>query len=153
MKTIKRNVRAYLYRHYKKDIWDGDIEQGKTDVLDLWPNLKLCVGFYYKNCPEMIQYRNIAEKPIAFDCTKKFMRSLDKYCTTKTMRLRLIDELTRKVYRIPSAGLRDVPIKERSDLWHFYVTDSWRVFYRKKGNRILLEDFCPHKKPAHSRHY
>lgn len=79
------------------------------------------------------------------------MKSLNKYCATDTLKLKLIHALTKIVYKIPCGGLCDTAIKERTDLWHFYVTNSWRVFYRKKNNYILLEELCSHKKLSYYR--
>jgi len=92
---------------------------------------------------EMKQYHTASIQPSKFEYTEGFVKSLNKYCTTSSLKLKLIDALTKMIYRIPSSGLRDAPIEEREGLWHFYVSDSLRVFYRKEDNYILLEGFLP----------
>lgn len=153
MRAMKKNVKAYLFKRFKKVIKDEDLPYDQPKMLDSWPDLRLCVELYYKTSPAMQQYHHTARQPIEFDYTEKFSKSLDKHCTTKILKLRLIDALTKIVYKIPSGGLRDAPIKERINLRHFYVSDSWRVFYRKNNNYILLVEFCPHKKLLYSRRY
>jgi len=142
---MKKNVKVYLFQRFKNIALD-ETPYEQINVLDQWPNLKLCVEIYYKSHPEMKQYHQTTRQPIEYEYTEKFMKLLNKYCTTKTLKLKLIDTLTKIVYKIPCSGLCDTPIKERVDLWHFYVSSSWRVFYRKKNSYILLEKFCPHKK-------
>ncbi|MGB3340466.1 MAG: hypothetical protein WBB37_03180 [bacterium] len=150
---MKRNVKAYLFKWFKKTVKDDEDTSQRLGVLDPWPDIKLCVEVYYKNHPEMRQYHYKINQPIEFECTEGFSRSLSKNCKTKTLRIKLIDALTKVVYKIPSGGLHDTPIKERADLWHFYVSDAWRVFYRKKNNYMVLEEFCSHKKLLYYRRH
>ena len=99
----------------------------------------------------MKQYQHATEQPVKFEYTEGFVKSLNKHCTTNSLKLKVIDALTKMIYRIPCSGLRDAPIKERNGLWHFYISNSLRVFYRKGDNYMLLEEFCAHKKITHER--
>lgn len=146
---MKNNVRVYLNQRYRKIIWDADDPNREPDILKWWPDIRRCVESYYGTSLEMRQYQRTAGPAMAFIWTDRFAKSLSKFCTTPKIKLQLIDALTKKVYKVRSSGLRDVPIKERSDLWHFYVSNSWRVFYRKKSGYILLDEFCPHKKGSY----
>lgn len=150
---MKRNVKAYLFNWFKKPKKNEDTAQRQPHVLDPWPDVRLCVELYYNNHSEMKQYRKTIKEPIELECTELFYRSLNKNCKTKNLKIKLIDALTKMVYRIPCGGLHDTPIKERADLWHFYVSDTWRVFYRKKNNQIVLEEFCSHKKLSYYRRH
>jgi hypothetical protein len=150
---MKRNIKEYLFRLYKRAVWEDKEPPDQTNVLDHWPDLKLCVESHYKTHPGMKRYHRTARQPIEFKSTKKFMKSLNKHCTTDNLKSQFITALTKIVYKIPCGGLCDTAIKERTNLWHFYVSDSWRVFYRKKNNYILLEELSPHKKQLYSRRY
>jgi hypothetical protein len=146
---MKSTVRIYLNQRHQKIVWDTNDPNRKADILEWWPDIKCCVELYYKNSPEMKQYQRTVGPAMMFKWTDRFAKSLSKFCVTKNMKLQLIDALTKKVYKVHCGGLRDVPIKERSDLRHFYVSNSWRVFYRKKSGYILLEEFCLHKKGSY----
>jgi len=148
---MKKSVKAYLLKRFNDVNWDEDGTEVPVDPLAQWPNIKLCVESYYNSHPEMKQYHQTARKPVEFRYTEKFMKSLDRYCTTIALKTKLIDALTKKVYGIPCSGLRDAPIKEKLGLWHFYITVSWRVFYRKEDDYLLFEEFSPHKKTKYCR--
>ena len=148
---MKKNVRTFLYNRHKNIMFDDGCPQEDCRTIDCWPDIKLCVETHYKNHPGIRRYHDTEQQPIEFQCSKKFMRSLNKYCTTDTLKLRLIHALTKIVYKIRCGGLCDTAIKERTDLWHFYVTNFWRVFYRKKNDYILLEELCSHKKLSYYR--
>lgn len=64
----------------------------------------------------MQQYHNVLEKPLEFEYTEKFLKSVIKYCATMPLKKQFIDALTKVIYRIPSSGLGDVQIKEIKDL-------------------------------------
>ena len=148
---MKKNVKAYLFKWCKRTKKDEENYPEQIKVMDVWPDIRLCVECYYKNHPEMKHYHNTKKQPVKLEYTEGFLRSLHKNCKTKSLRIKLIDALAKLVYKIPCGGLHDTPIKERADLWHFYVSDAWRVFYRKKNDRILLEEFCSHKKLSYHR--
>jgi len=142
-----------LFKWFKKKVkYEKSIEQ-QPGILDLWPDIGKCVEIYFKNHSEMKQYPNTIKQPIEVECTESFLRSLDKNCKARDLRIKLIDAVSKLVYKIPCGGLHDTPIKERTDLWHFYVSDSWRVFYKKKNNYIVLEEFCSHKKLSYHRRH
>ena len=148
---MKKKLRDYLYNRWRQIVWEKESPPVLPNTLDCWPDLKLCVKLHYKTHPGMQRYHSTIKQPIKFKFTEKFMKSLNKYCTTNALRSQFIDSLTKVVYKIPCAGLYDKSIKERSNLWHFYVSLSWRVFYRKGKNHIVLEEFCPHKKLLYHR--
>lgn len=148
---MKKKTRTYLYKRYKKIMWDDSPLDQQINVLAAWPDLKKCVEVYYKSHPGMSDENEDDQQPIIFKCTEKFMKSLNKYCVSRKRKLQFIDALAKIVYKIPSVGLYDKAIKERTNLWHFYVSRSWRVFYQKKEKFILLKDFGPHKKLAYYR--
>ena len=52
----------------------------------------------------MKQYHETIKKPIAIEYTEKFLRSVDKNCRTKSLRIKLIDALVKLVHKIPSGG-------------------------------------------------
>lgn len=150
---MKKSVRDYIIQRYKTISFDEERPRQPNRMLDYWPDLKRCVEYYYEAYPEMHQYHGKAVKPIEFLYYGKFIKSLNKYCKTIALKTQFIDALTKIVYRIPSGGLCDKPIRERTDLWHFYVSNSWRVFYRKKKDLLILEEICPHKKLLYPRRY
>jgi hypothetical protein len=147
---MKKNVKILLYQRNKKIRWD-DADEATVNVLGEWPDLKLCTELYYKTNPEMKQYQHTTREPARFGFSEGFMKSLNKYCTTKALKHKLIASMTKIIFRIPSSGLRDAPIKENPGLRHFYISASWRVFYSKKNDYILFEEFCPHKKAQYYR--
>jgi hypothetical protein len=148
---MKKNVRIFLYQRNKNILWKDDTEEGPINVLDKWPDLKLCIKLHYQTDSEMKQYHHIVREPAKFGFGEGFMKSVNRYCTTTSLKLKLIDSMTKIIYRIPSSGLRDASIKERPGLWHFYISASWRVFYRKSDDYMLFEEFCPHKKAHYYR--
>lgn len=145
---MKDKTRKYLHNRYRKISWDETPPEEPIDALHCWPDLRTCVGQHYKTLPGTGKKYAGTAQPLTFECTDRFMKSLNKYCTSRKRKLQFIDALTKVVYRIPTTGLYDRAIKERADLRHFYVSRSWRVFYQKKENRIILENFGPHKKLA-----
>jgi len=147
---MKRNVKILLYQRHKKIRWD-DTDEATVNVLDKWPDLKLCMELHYKTSPEMKQYNHTIREPVKFGFSEGFIKSVNRYCTTKTLRFKLIDSMMKIVHRIPCSGLRDAPIKESPGLWHFYISVSWRVFYTKKDDYIIFEELCPHKKAQYYR--
>jgi len=147
---MKKNVKAFLYERYKDVIIDDGCPIMECKALDCWPDIDLCVETHYNIYPGMKRYHG-SKSPIKFKCTNKFMKSLEKYCTDNSLRLKLIHTLSCIVYGIPCGGLCDTAIKERANLWHFYVTYSLRVFYRKRKDYIVLEELCPHKKQSYYR--
>jgi len=150
---MKKSAKDYVYQRYKNTVFDEAIRPDLSNMLSGWPNLKRCVEFYFENNPEMKRYHGHEIEPLKFDYSGKFIKSLNKYCKTTILRTQFIDALTKIVYRIPAGGLCDTPIKERTGLWHFYVSNFWRVFYRKKTKCILLEEICPHQKLLYIRRY
>lgn len=125
--------------------WEEEYFTGRIDVLEPWPDLKQCVRRYYA---VLLERTNLVpdQPPVAFDCSRSFLKAVDRYCQTGEEKLRLLDAVTKKVYNIPSSGLKDRPIREKPGLWHFYVSDYWRVYYRVKASLIRLERFCGHPK-------
>lgn len=150
---MKKSVRIYILGRFKKIKWDEDNSDEPVEPLVYCPDLKLCVESYYNSHPGMKQHHRVAEQPVKFEYTEGFMKSLNKYCTISSLKLKVIDALTKMIYRIPISGLRDAPIKERDDLWHYYVSDSLRMFYRKGDNYMLLEELCSHKKITYHRQH
>jgi hypothetical protein len=149
--SMKRSVRTYLRTRFKGLEWDRYGPDEAIDPLAGWPDLSACVASYMDLHPEMKQDGRTAGESAEFECSRRFLKSLDRYCTTRSLRLRLLDSLAKCAYRVPCRGLRERPIKERDGLWHFYISASWRVFYRKHGNRIVFEEFGPHKKVPYHR--
>jgi hypothetical protein len=151
-RPVKKNAKIMLYARRKKIRWNDesdDIALNRRMVLNAWPDLITCIDLYYRLNPTMAQYRKKSKPPMNMDCTARFTRSTDKYCITDELKIQVIDALTKLLFRIPSSGLGDVQIKEKTDLWHLRISYSWRVFYRKNENTIQLLELCPHKKPAY----
>ena len=138
-----------MYHHLRKKKLSADSEQPPLTTHDCWPNLEQCVTTYYNTHPGMKEHQKINYEPITFKYTDKFMKSLVESCKTDAMKLQFIDALTKLVYKIPSPGLHDQPIKEKKDLWRFYVSYSWRVYYRREKDQIVLEEFYRHNKPPY----
>ncbi len=149
---MKDSVKKYLYNRLRQ-IKIEDEPEPDIPPCEAWPDLKKCVELYFKISPAMQQYHNVLEKPLEFEYTEKFLKSVTKYCTTMPLKRQFIDALTKVVYKIPSSGLGDVQIKEMDDLYHFYVSFSFRAYYRKRDNKIILEKFIPHKKKGFERHF
>ena len=148
---MKKNVEILFFRRHARIARDVDEPDVPTEALGYWPDLHRCVESHCQSHPEIMHYHRTRKQPIEFRYGEKFTRSLNAHCTTASLRMKLVDKLTRIVHRIPGSGLRATPIRERADLWHFYVSDSWRVFYRKKSGIMVLEEFSPHKKPSYFR--
>lgn len=149
---MKESVKKYLYqkkRQIKIDVESEEIE----NPCEFWPDLKKCVEIYFKIFPSMQQYHNILKEPLDFEYSERFLKEVVRYCTTNELKRRFIDALTKVIYKIPGAGLGDVKIKEMDDLYHFYVSFLFRVYYRKKDDKIILEKFIPHKKKGFERHF
>ncbi len=149
---MKESVKRYLYQRQKQIKIDDEPEQIENPC-ELWPDLKKCVEIYFKIFPAMQQYHNVLKDPMEFEYSDKFLKEVTKYCITNEQKRRFIDALTKVVYKIPSAGLGDVKIKEMGDLYHFYVSFLFRVYYRKIENKIVLEKFISHKKKGFERHF
>lgn len=149
---MKESVKKYLFKRQKRIKIEPDIEE-EIHPCDAWPDLKKCIEIYFKISPSMQQYHNILDKPMEFEYSDRFLKEVIDYCTTESLKRQFIDALTKVVYSIPGAGLGDVKIKEMHDLYHFYVSLSFRVYYRKKDDRIFLEKFLVHKKKGFERHF
>jgi len=149
---MKESVKKYLYHRQRKIKIDNEPEQIENPC-ELWPDLKKCVEIYFKISPAMQQYHNVLKEPLDFEYSENFLKAVERYCTTNELKRQFIDALTKVVYRIPSSGLQDVKIKEMGDLYHFYVSFSFRVYYRKKDDHIVLEKFIVHKKKGFERHF
>ncbi len=142
-----------MFKRHKKIARDEEDPYKQSNILHAWPNLISCVEMHYKIHPAMKRHHHTIREPIELRYTEKFMKSLKKHCTTDDLKSKFVAALTKIVYKIPCGGLCNTAIKERRDLWHFYVSNFWRVFYRKKNDYILLEEFCPHKKHLYARRY
>jgi len=149
---MKESVKKYLY-HRQRQIKIEDEPEQIENPCELWPDLKKCVEIYFKISPSMQQYHNVLKKPLDFEYSENFLKAVERYCTTNELKRQFIDALTKVVYKIPSSGLQDVKIKEMGDLYHFYVSFSFRAYYRKKDDLIILEKFIPHKKKGFERHF
>ncbi len=146
---MKKNIKIFMYNRLKKKKLISEPEAIELTIYDYWPNLEKCVVVYYKTHPGMKEHYQTKTRPIKFKYTEKFIKSLVESCKTDAMKLQFIDGLTKLVYKIPSPGLHDQPIKEKKDLRRFYVSYSWRVYYRRKKDYIVLEEFYPHNKPPY----
>uniref|UniRef100_A0A7V0Z648 Uncharacterized protein n=1 Tax=candidate division WOR-3 bacterium TaxID=2052148 RepID=A0A7V0Z648_UNCW3 len=149
---MKESVKKYLY-HRQRQIKNEDEPEQIENHCELWPDLKKCVEIYFKISPSMQQYHNVLKEPLDFEYSENFLKAVERYCTTNELKRQFIDALTKVVYKIPSSGLQDVKIKEMGDLYHFYVSFSFRVYYRKKDDHIILKKFIPHKKKGFERHF
>lgn len=148
---MKESVKKYLYHRHKQIKIEDEPEE--ENPCELWPDLKKCVELYYKISPSMQKYHKVLKNPLDFEYSENFLKEVVRYCTTNELKRRFIDALTKVVYKISGPGLGDVKIKEMDDLYHFYVSFSFRVYYRKKDNIIFLEKFLPHKKKGYERHF
>ncbi|MCX7995803.1 MAG: hypothetical protein N3A65_08575 [candidate division WOR-3 bacterium] len=149
---MKDSVRKYLHQRHRQIKIDDEPEKIENPC-EFWPDLKKCVEIYFKIFPSMQQYHNVLQNPLDFEYSDKFLKEVVRYCTTNELKRRFIDALAKVVYKIPSAGLGDVKIKEMDDLYHFYVSFQFRVYYRKIDNKIILEKFISHKKKGFERHF
>lgn len=146
---MKKNIKIFMYHRMKKKKISTEEESPQLTAYDFWPDLKRCVAIYFNTHLGMKQYQLVKTEPIKFVYTDKFKKSLVESCTTDAMKFQFIDALTKLIYKIPSSGLHDQPIKEKKDLRRFYVSYSWRVYYRRKKDHIVLEEFYPHNKPTY----
>ncbi len=149
---MKDSVKRYLYER-KKMIKIEEEPEEDIHPCDAWPDLKKCVELYFQISPSMQQYHNVLKDPLEFEYSESFLKEVVKYCTTNQQKRQFVDALTKVVYKIPGSGLGDVKIKEMDDLYHFYVSYSFRVYYRKKDNYLYLEKFVVHKKKGFERHF
>lgn len=149
---MKDSVKKYLYHRQKQIKIDVESEEVENPC-EYWPDLKKCVEIYFNISPSMQQYHNILKDPLDFEYSESFLKEVVRYCTSNDLKRQFIDALTKVIYKIPGAGLGDVKIKEMGDLYHFYVSFLFRVYYRKKDNKIFLEKFIPHKKKGFERHF
>ena len=150
---MKKNTKILLSMQRKKIRWNDetDDELNQRMVLDAWPDLSTCVNLYYRLYPALGQHCEKMDQQTDLECSRQFTKSLHRHCTSDTLKLQVIDALTKLVYSIPCVGLANAPIKERTGLYHIRVSYFWRLFYEKAGRAVVLLEFCPHKKQAHSR--
>ena len=121
-------------------VWDETSWIERLASRDFWPDLKRCVDLYFLSDHGMRQHPQALRKPVAFECTRGFIRSVNELCDSSTRRA-LIKALSKRVYGIHDASLRDESFKR---IRRFRVTDFWRVHYRSVGSSIVLEEFGPH---------
>lgn len=108
---------------------------------DWWPDLRKYIKLYFITEISLKSYPGVREKPIPHEFSGKFMKSLEKHCKDKNLRISLVKALTKRVYGILDRSLNDEPFK---DVRRFRVTDFWRVHYRIKEDLIIFEEFGPH---------
>ena len=121
-------------------VWDQESWTLQLCSQDYWPDLQKCVEFYFKANVGMQVYAAVLDKPIPFECTEGFWKSVDDLCQPNRRRL-LVKAIAKKVYGVLDAKLGD---ERLGDVRRFRVTDFWRVHYRLMGNRIVLEEFGSH---------
>ena len=122
-------------------VWDDESWARQLVIQEWWPNLGRCVELHFKTNPSMKNYPGVRERPVPFECTPTFLRTADRFCQTQQLRRSLIEALTKRVYGILDASLGDEPLRGKR---RFRVTDFWRVHYRLKDGRLVLEKFGPH---------
>lgn len=122
-------------------VWDEDSWAKQLATQDWWPDLRRCVELFSKSNSAMKEHPKVREQPIPFDWTDAFSKSMNRYCTDEHLRRSFIEALTKKVYGVLDTSLGDEPLGK---VRRFRVTDFWRVHYREKAGRIVLDEFGPH---------
>jgi hypothetical protein len=122
-------------------VWDEDSWIKQLATQDWWPDLRRCVELYFKSNSAMKDHPKVREQPLPFESTEAFGKSIDRYCTDVHLRRSFIEALTKRVYGVLDASLGDEALGK---IRRFRVTDFWRVHYRVKAGRIVLEEFGPH---------
>ena len=126
--------------HYLPLVYDENSWANQLYSQDSWPDLQMCVSFYYKANVGMQKYPHVRATPIPFHCTDSFWNSVHKLCQPQLRRL-LVKAIAKRVYGILDSRLGDEPL---GNIRRFRVTDCWRVHYRQFDNRIVLDEFGPH---------
>ncbi len=122
-------------------VWDDDSWAAQLVKQDWWPDLQRCVELEFRTNPGIRYHSMVREQAITFKCSKTFLVSLERFCSSKHLRRSLIEALTKKVYGIRNAGLGDEQI---GNIGRFRVTDFWRVHYQMEGDQIMLSEFGSH---------
>jgi hypothetical protein len=134
-------IGASTQAHHLPLVWNDDSWATQLVTQDWWPDLQRCVELRFRTNLGMRDYPEARGKPISFECTDTFWKSVDRFCKDERLRRSLIAALTKRVYGILDAGLRDESFGE---IRRFRVTDFWRVHYREEGDYLVLEEFGQH---------
>ena len=121
-------------------VWDSISWNKRLALVDAWPDLRMCVERLFHSDIGLRDHPKVRRNPIPFECTESFWKSIDTYCEAN-MRPALIRAITKKVYGIWDASLGDESVGR---FRRFRVTSFWRVHYRDKGDRIILDQFGEH---------
>ena len=103
--------------------------------------MQRCIELHFRTNPGMRDYAEARERPMPFECTDAFWRSVERFCQGEQLRRSLITALTKRAYGILDVSLGDESLGE---IRRLRVTDFWRVHYREEGDRLVLEEFGPH---------
>lgn len=122
-------------------VWDDDSWATQLVTQDWWPDLHRCVELHFRTNPGLRNYSGVRERPIAFECTRAFWKSVDQFCNQPHTRRSLIEAITKVVYGVHD---RSLGLERLGETRRFRVTGFWRVHCRKEDDRLLLEEFGPH---------
>jgi len=125
---------------WDKESWD--IQLAKEEY---WPDIDRCVDNHYKKNTSLRLHPMARKERIPFECTKKFTKSLFRYCEKNgDLRNSFIEALAKRVYGILDESLGDEHFGDIGDIRRFRVTNFWRVHYTIHKDKIILEEFGTH---------
>lgn len=140
--TAGGDGRGLTEQHRLPLVWDEDSWAEQLATLDWWPDLHRCVEFCFAANPDMRHHEAARARPLEFECTAAFSRSVDRFCQEEEfIRRSLIKALTKKVYGIQDTGLRDERFRS---VRRFRVTRDFRVHYALENDVLVLLDFGHH---------
>ena len=137
--TVIITCAAQKESHFLPVVYDESSWAKRLVFEDPWPDLQSCVELYFSSSAAMQRYQGV-RRPLRFECTTRFWKSVESLCRLQMRRL-LVKAIAKKVYGIPGPGLRDEPFRSAR---RFRVNDFWRVHYRECGDKIVLEEFGRH---------
>ncbi len=121
-------------------VWDDDSWATQLVEQDWWPDLQKCVELKFKT--RYITHPMAKGRPVPFECSNKFLRSLNQIHDDKQLQSSLIEAITKAVYGIHDKGLG---YKEIGEIIRFRRTKSQRVHGRMENGKLILEKFEGHR--------
>jgi len=121
-------------------VWDVDSWATQLVEQDWWPYLQRCVELKFKT--KYIAHSMAKDQPVPFECSTRFLRSLDQIRDNKLLQDDLVEALTKTVYGIHDTGLGYEVIRGTV---RFRVTESRRVHGRMENGKLILEEFGGHR--------
>lgn len=121
-------------------VWDDDSWAVQLAKQDWWPDLQRCVELKFKT--RYITHSMARKQPVPFECSSRFLRSLDQIRDDKQLQDDIVEALTKTVYGIHDTGLGYEIIRGTV---RFRVTESRRVHGRMANGKLILEEFGGHR--------